>query len=142
MLLRNQDHYRDLLDIDVVRDIRQRLRIGENEKMSCHGVFFEHDDGLFGLGAESGAIFVIVNGKLLKYDDNVETQLEDSPGDNTFSVLQDSRPLITITYRPIKASGWIPNEDDECLDGFLWMHNVLRDEERRDLLIRNQHNDR
>jgi len=137
MLLRNQDRYLELLHVDVVRDVRERREV-HDKNISCDGFFFEHEGSLFALGAESGAIYLILNGTLLKHDDStIETQLEEAADCNTFAATQHSRTLCSVTYKPIKASGWIANEDDECLDGFLWMHNVLHNPERRSLMITN-----
>ncbi len=137
MLLRNQDRYLDLLHVDVARDVRER-REAVDKNIACNGFFFEHDDNLFALGAEAGEIYVILNGKLMKHDANtLHTQLDESPDSNTFTVTQHSETLCRVTYTPTKASGWTPNEDDECLDGFLWMHNVLLNPERRSIMITN-----
>ncbi|MEO0377610.1 MAG: hypothetical protein AAF329_24015 [Cyanobacteria bacterium P01_A01_bin.17] len=141
MLLRNQDLHREILQIGVVRNSRERFRGLDNEDNSCDGFFFGHDGRLFGLGAESGAIFIILNGQLVKYDATLETQLAERPHHNISTVYQSARRLCVVTYKPVKASGWIPNEDDECLDGFLWMHNILRSAARRIVIVSNQSND-
>ena len=141
MLLRNQEIYLDALQIDVARDVRERQRLNSDNNASCDGCFFEHNGSLFVLGAESGAMYVILNGQLRKYDDTLETQLVASPECNTFTATQDSRELCRVEYTPQRASRCVPNEDDECIDGFLWMHNVLRSPERRSILIANEGND-
>ena len=141
MLLRNQDRYLDILHVNVARDSRER-REAVDKNIPCDGFFFEHENNLFALGAEAGEIYVILNGKLLKHDDNtLQTQLQESPDCNTFTATHRSRTLCRVTYTPIKASGWTPNEDDECLDGFLWMHNVLQNPDRRTLMIANAEKD-
>ena len=141
MLLRNQNRYLDLLHVNVARDVRER-REAVDKNIACDGFFFEHDEILFALGAEAGEIYIILNGKLLKHDaSTLQTQLDESRDSNTFTATQHSETLCRVTYTPIKASGWIPNEDDECLDGFLWMHNVLHNPERRSLMIANADKD-
>jgi len=141
MLLRNQDRFLDMLHVDVVRDTRERREVTDTS-VACSGFFFEHDDSLFALGAEDGVIYVILNGTLLRHDDNtLQTQLNKSPDSNTFTAIHRSRTLFSVTYRPIKASSWTPNEDDECLDGFLWIHNVLQNPERCSQMIANAERD-
>lgn len=137
MLLRNQDQYRDLLQIDVTTDVRQRIRLGKGDQCATDGSFFEQFATLFGLGVESGELYVILSGRLFLWGATLTTQLQQSPDQNTFTAIRDSQKLCTVRYTPIKASGWIPNEDDECLDGFLWIHNVLCSPERRAILIAN-----
>ncbi len=134
MLLRNHDHYLDMLYVDVASDARER-RAALDKSIADDGFFFEHNDDLFALGSESGTLYVILNGKLIKDDDNsLQTQLTESPDLNTFTATHHADTLCRVSYTPIKASGWTPNEDDECLNGFLLMHNILQSSERRSLL--------
>lgn len=137
MLLRNQDRYLDLLHVDVASDVRER-REAVGKSTACDGFFFEHNGCLFALGAEAGELYVILNGELLNYDaSTLQTRLDISPDANTFSATQRSETLCRVTYTPVMASGWVPMEDDECTDGFLWMHNVLRDPVRRSIIVMN-----
>jgi len=141
MLLRNQDRYFDMLQVDVAIDTRERGEAAE-PGIACDGFFFEHDDKLFALGAEAGEIYVILDGNLIKFDARTfRTQLDESADCSTFTATQHFRTLCRVTYKSIKASGWIPNEDDECLDGFLWIHNVLQNPERLSLMIANTQRD-
>ena len=135
MLLRNQDTYLDLLQIDVARDVWERRQMTSDSKSACKGCFFEHGGSFFGLGVDFGRMYVILNGQLLRYDDTLETKRLESVDFTTFSVTQDSVDLCRVEYTPWNASGWIPNEDDECVDGFLWLHNVLRNPERRSIMF-------
>ncbi len=137
MMLRNQNRYLDLLHVDVVRHTRER-REATDKSITCDGFFFEHGNRFYALGSEGGSMYVILNGKLLLYDARLQTHLVESPECNTFTASHRSRTVCRVTYSPVRASGWIPNEDDECLDGFLWLHNVLQDPERRSLMIRNK----
>ena len=134
MLLRNLDCFRDLLDVDVVRDTRDRRESNGNEDVTG-GFFFEHENSLFALGVESSDIYVILNGTLLKVDSTLQTHLTESLDGNTFMATHRFGTLCCVYYKPVKASGLIPNEDDECLDGFLWMHKVLRSPERLSQLL-------
>jgi hypothetical protein len=140
MLLRNIDRYLDGWHIDVLRDVRERHKLSNDD--CCDGSFFEHNGSLFGLGTDSGELYVIAGGRLLKFNDQkLRTELRVSLDGNVFTLIADSLPILEVSYKPMKASGWIPNEDDECLDGFLWMHNVLQNPERRATIIANHRNE-
>ena len=134
MLLQNQNQCRDLLRIDITSNLRQRGRLDDGANVTPAGMFFEHENELFGLGASDSKLYLILNDQLWLSDDSIETALSKIGDRNNFDVLQNSRNIYTIEYTPITSSGFIPNEDDECLDGFLWIHNILSSPERRALL--------
>lgn len=136
MLLRNQDLYDEFLEVDIVGGVRRRFRIRDDEEEPTNGMFFEHDGSLFGLGTNQGSLFVLLEGRLLRYDAGIETQLEESGETRAFAAYHNSELLYSATYTAIKASGWIPNEDDECLDGLLWIHNVLANPDRQECFLK------
>jgi hypothetical protein len=136
MLLRNKNVYLEKLQIDVVRDVRRRFRMTRDNDTNCDGFFFEHDERLFGLGSDSGAVHLLIDGQLLKLAPSIETQLVECPDVNTFIVTQNGCQLCRVEYEPKRGCGlWVPNEDDECVDGFLWMRNVLRSPERIAIML-------
>jgi hypothetical protein len=102
-------------------------------------MFFECNNSLFGLGAENGSLYIMISEQIIRYETSLFTLLNETGETRNFQAFIGKNLLYQTTYKFIPASGWIPNEDDECLDGFLWIHNVIRSPERRDLFLNQRH---
>ena len=135
MLLRNQELYQELLLVDVAKNERVRRFQNPSDTTKTNGIFFEHENCLYGLGASNSKLFLIAGDKLIAHDQSWSAQLVESNNENKFSIHHGNTLVLEILYRPIYSSGYIANEDDECLDGFRWIHAVLTTPERQAKLI-------
>lgn len=93
------------------------------------------------MGVDAETVILVVDDQLLAHGPTLAVKLDHSQGRNVFAVTQASQIVCQIEYEPIRASGWIPNEDDECVDGFLWIANVFNDPKRIEIMIANSRKD-
>jgi len=103
-----------------------------------NGFFFDHDAATFGLGVSQGTIFVLLRDRLLTYRPELQTQNQVSEEGRIFTVNDNGVTIVQIAYMPAKPFWNFFYMEDEDVDGFLWIHNVLSSSERRAILI--EHN--
>jgi hypothetical protein len=135
MLLRNDDHYREVLEVDVDREPCRRVLTEREVDTPTSGFFFDHEATTFGLVVCRGAIFVLLQNVLIPYEPDLTTQIEEIGERRVFSVSHESETLVRVEYLPMKPFwNFFPIEDED-VDGFLWIHNVLSNSERRVILV-------
>jgi hypothetical protein len=110
---------------------------GSELDIATNGAFFDHRESVFGIGVSQGALFILLEGRLVAYGPRFATQLEDHGERRVFTARQDTATLVSVTYSPRHPSWNFFAEEDEDVDRFLWMHNVLSNDERRAILIEN-----
>jgi hypothetical protein len=135
MLLRNLERHREMLD---VRNAGQWHRRGlePKDQTQSNGFFFDHGGATFGLGVSGGEILVLLRDQLVPYGSGLETQIRDEGESRIFVAAYNAAPLVRVTYRPpVPFSTPYYSMEDEDVDGFLWIHNVLSNYERRAIFL-------
>ena len=130
MILRNKDRFRDLIAVgDSVGSIERLPDDGAQER-KANGFFFEKDGRIFGLGVNQGVVWLFLDGELRAAHHELLVSVEDADGLRTFSVFDGQNLISSVTYSP-EAPYWnLFAMDDEDVDGFTWMRNVLSSPER------------
>src|SRR5262245_21214040 len=134
MLLRNTERYCEVLEVGIDRKLYRRVLTERELDITTNGFFFDHSDTVFGIGVSQGALFILLQGRVLPYGPEFTTQLEDKGESRVFTARRDTFTLVCETYSPRQPFWNFFAMEDEDVDGFLWMHNVLSSAERRAIL--------
>jgi len=137
MLLRNKERYREVLEVDTDRESARRVLTECEVDIPTNGFFFDHDAKTFGLGVSRGTIFVLVQDRLVPYGPGFTTQIQEDGERRVFTADREAETLVRVTYSPMKPFWNFFAMEDEDVDGFLWIHNVLSSAERRTILVEN-----
>ena len=135
MILRNRKKYVELLDFDLETGERHSFIKNGSEIKDASGSFCIVNQQLFGLGVQSGKIFLILDGKAIEATADINTKIENRTRSRLFSVSNEQGSILEIEYRP-EAPVFYPTytEEDEDVDILLWIHNVLGDPERMQIM--------
>lgn len=130
MILRNKDRFRDLIAVgDSGRSIERLSDEGAQER-KANGFFFEKEGRIWGLGVDHGVVWILLDGELRAAHHELLVSVKDADGLRTFSAFDGQNLLSSVTYSP-EAPYWnFFAMDDEDVDGFTWMRNVLSSPER------------
>ena len=137
MLLRNTERYREVLEVGIGRQPHRRILTERELDIATNGFFFDHSDTVFGIGVSQGALFILLQGRLVPYGPEFTTQLDENGESRVFTASRDTLTLVCETYSPRRPFWNFLAMEDEDVDGFLWMHNVLSSAERRAILVEN-----
>lgn len=136
MILRNLDNYRDLAEIS--DDGRSIKRIPETDvgEQRPSGLFWEMDGRLFGLGVDKGEMLLLLDCRIKAVTSSVKVGITDCAGRRTFSVFDGGHLVSEVQYEPQKPYWNFFAMEDEDVDGFVWINNVLASPERMSILIK------
>jgi hypothetical protein len=140
MLLRNTERFLEMLEVSGEHGLRRRFLLSPAETAKTNGFFFEHNKSVFGLGAAHGMHWLVVQGAIVECGDGLTTELREGTGRRAFRAHMNSRPFVEVSYEPMKPFANFFAMEDEDVDGFLLIHNILSNTERRAIFLR--HNDR
>lgn len=137
MLLRNAERYREVLEVNIDQESRRRDLTEREIDTPTNGFFFDHNATTFGLGASQGTIYVLLQNRLVPYGPGFTTQMQEDGERRVFTANREAETLFRVTYSPMKPFWNFFAMEDEDVDGFLWIHNVLSSAERRTILVEN-----
>jgi hypothetical protein len=136
MLLRNTERYREVLEVGIGRESHPRVLTEREIDTPTNGFFFDHNATAFGIGICRGAIFVLLEDRLVPYGPEYETQVQETGDRRVFTASRDGMALVRVAYSPGKPFWNVFAMEDEDVDGFLLIHNVLSSVERRAILVK------
>ncbi len=136
MLLRNVERYLEVLQVGVDQKSCRRILFDDERGMATHRFFFDHDSATFGLGVSRGAVCLLLASRVVPYGPGISTRIQQDGESRIFTASQDGVTLANVTYLPGKPFRNLFPMDDEDVDGFLWIHNVLSSAERRAVFIK------
>lgn len=136
MLLRNLDNYEELIDVNSQCGSITYISDPAVEEKIIKGSFFIHDNFLFGLYAENGLGWLIICGKLFQCDSRITTQNVAIDNQRLFQVIEDDSVIFEVKYTPKKPYWNFFAMEDEDVDNFLWLHNVISTPLRREILLK------
>lgn len=135
MLLRNHERYQEVLDVSNGGQWHRRV-LEPKDPTPSNGFFFDHGGETFGLGVAGGEILVLLCGQLVPYGSAFQTQIRDEGERRIFIATCNAVPLVHVAYRPhLPFSTPFHTAENEDVDGFLWIHNVLSSDERRAIFV-------
>lgn len=135
MLIRNMNQFRDVIEVSVNHTPMKRFTIPEGEDVKTVGSFFEYGESLFGLSASDGSIWLMIRGKVLKHTENLTTEFSENGSQRRLQVREKGVSILDVLYTPEKPYWNFFAMEDEDVDGFLWMYNVLSRPERKAVLL-------
>lgn len=135
MILRNLEKHREIIRVDTSSGESSLISEAEADGINPVGGFFMHEGLSFGLSAEDGCIWLIISGRPLKYENGMATTLANLGRKNEFKLYNNERLVFSINYKPKKPSWNFFTVEDEDVDHFCWMHNVLSRPERKAVLL-------
>ncbi len=130
MILRNKDRFRDLIAVGESGSLLERLRDEGPQERKANGFFFEMDGRVFGLGVDRRQVWLLLDGELRAAQPGVRVGVADAEGLRTFSAFDGNDLISSVTYPPETAYWNLFAMDEEDVDGFTWMRNVLSSPER------------
>ncbi len=134
MLLRNNERFLEVLEVG---ELRRRVLTDSERDIPTQGFFFDHEGTTYGLGVSPrGAILVLLGNRIAVYGPGFATQIQEDGECRVFTASQDGVMLVKVTYSPNKPFWNFYPVDDEDVDGFLWVHNVLSSAERRAIFVK------
>jgi hypothetical protein len=137
MLLRNKERYAEVLEVGIDRESRRRVLTRCEVDIPTSGFFFDLYATTFGLAVSQGALFVLLQNRLVPFGPGFKTQMEVNGEYRVFTASRDAEVLVRVKYLPAKPFwNFFPMEDED-VDGFLWIHNVLSSAERQRIMIDN-----
>lgn len=130
MILRNRDRFWDLIAVGDNGGSTERLPDEGVQERKANGFFFEKEGRTFGLGVDRGVVWLFLDGELRAAHNRLLVSVEDAKGLRTFTAFDGPDLIFSVTYSP-EGSYWnLFAMDDEDVDGFTWMRNVLSSPER------------
>lgn len=130
MILRNRERFRDLITVGEGGSSIERLPGDGLQDRKANGFFFENDGRIFGLGVDHGRVWLLLDGRVRSAQPGIRVTVADAEGLRTFSAFDGNNLISSVTYRP-EAPYWnFFAMEDEDVDGFTWMRNVLSSSER------------
>ena len=136
MLLRNTEHFRDVLELSVSNQQHRRFTLEEGQVEKINGFFVQRNNTTYGLCANDGAIWILCGGELLECTEGVSTQVESkNETGRTFFVLKNGEEIVRLSYKPEKPHWNFFAMEDEDVDGLLLIHNILSSPERKGVFL-------
>jgi hypothetical protein len=135
MVLRNLELYRDLIRVGAGEFSIERVAEADTGELRSNGTFWDIDGYLFGLGVQGGVIVLLLGDQLVEATFAVTVQVVDVGSRRIFSAFEEGRRLCTVEYEPKKPHWNFFAMNDEDVDGFVWMNNVLASPERKIIFI-------
>lgn len=135
MFLRNYERYLEVLDLDLDGRSQRRVLL-PGDDIKTNGFFFDHDGKMFGLGVSHDVTLVLLHNQLVRYHAGFQTQINADGEHRVFTATCDGEQLISVSYLPAKPFWNFFFMEDEDVDGFLLIHNVLSSAERRAILVK------
>lgn len=136
MLLRNFERYLEVLEF-AKDSTRRRFVLDKRDDRLTQGFFIDHDGALFGLGVSRGAIVVLLQNALITYGPEITTTIQECGEARIFTACQHGTSIASVAYTPRVPQWFLMEDEDEDVDCFVWIHNVLSSAERMAILIEN-----
>lgn len=130
MILRNLDIYRYMIRLSDGGQSIEKVAESDVDAEKSNGLFWEVDGHPFGLGVQNGEMVLLLRGKLIAASRGMSVTVSDSGERRKFSVFDGEHLVSSEIYEPKKPHWNFFAMEDEDVDGFVWIKNVLASHER------------